>query len=145
LDNPYLDLWQIANPQHAVLVKTAFNDRTPFAKGYLVKQHQSQTSRSCRKETATGKICLGNQLTLKHFGSTFDRLTDAHVGGAAADVTCHRVINALVGGVRDFAQQYRGAYHLTGLAPAALRYVDLFQRGLDGFRLWPFDGFYCGH
>src|SRR5262249_40890008 len=57
-------------------------------------------------------------------GGLLDGRADARVGGAAADVAAHRVVDVLVGGLRRAIQQRRGGHDLPGLAVATLHDVE---------------------
>src|ERR1700688_1042605 len=54
-----------------------------------------------------------------------DRVFDALVTAAAADVARHRLAYLIVRGLWIFVQQCRGLHDLAGLAIAALRNIDL--------------------
>src|SRR6516225_7049469 len=49
-----------------------------------------------------------------------DRLADAHISPAAADVAAHCVIDVGIGGMRIAREHRRGRHDLSGLAVAAL-------------------------
>jgi hypothetical protein len=59
-------------------------------------------------------------------------LADALVRATAADVAAHGVIDVGVGGIGFFGEQRDGGHNLSGLSVAALRYVFLHPRLLDG-------------
>ena len=67
-------------------------------------------------------------------GGFVDRLANADVRTAAADVAVHRGVDILVGGFRVLGKQSGGGHHLAGLAVAALRYVDFGPSELHGMR-----------
>src|SRR4051812_38837206 len=54
-----------------------------------------------------------------------DRIFDALVTAAAADIASHRLTNLIMAGLRVFDQQCRGLHDLPDLAKAALRNVAL--------------------
>ena len=63
-----------------------------------------------------------------------DRGADAEVGGAAADVPVHRVVDVGVGRVRVTLDERDRRHDLAGLAVPALRDVELLPRLLHGVR-----------
>src|ERR1043165_8550706 len=63
-----------------------------------------------------------------------NRLPDAEVGRAPADVAGHRLIDLRVGRLGILLEQRRGAHDLARLAVAALRDVELLPRPLHGMR-----------
>src|SRR5439155_17082754 len=60
-----------------------------------------------------------------------DRRTNALVGSTAADISGHRFIDLLIGGLLLAVQQSHGLHDLPGLAIAALRHVHLHPRLLN--------------
>src|SRR5271163_248066 len=63
-----------------------------------------------------------------------DRNPDALVGAAATQMAIHSGGDVAIAWLRILAQQRNGFHHLTGLAVAALRDLDLVPCGLDGSR-----------
>ena len=70
----------------------------------------------------------------RHRRGLVNRLADAEVGAAAADVAVHRAIDVRVARLRRRRQQRRGRHDLARLAVAALRDVDLLPRDLQRMR-----------
>jgi hypothetical protein len=58
-------------------------------------------------------------------GGFVDGSADAHIGGAAAEVARHRVVDVGIGRLAVLAEQRDGAHDLAGLAVAALHDVEL--------------------
>ena len=72
-----------------------------------------------------------------------DRLANALVGPAAADVGCHCLVDVGIAGLRILGKQGCSLHDLPGLAVAALRNVDLLPRNLQwmaSIRREPLDG-----
>src|SRR5512133_2741471 len=63
-------------------------------------------------------------------GRLVNRLADADIGAAAAEIAVHGGVDIRVGGFGSFGEQGRGGHDLSGLAIAALRDVDLLPRKL---------------
>src|SRR5580692_5509955 len=61
----------------------------------------------------------------------FDRLADAHIGAAAANISSHRGVDIGVIGLWRIRQQGRGRHDLAGLAIAALDDFEIEPRLLD--------------
>ena len=61
-----------------------------------------------------------------------NRLTDALIRSAAANISLHAFVNVLIGGRRLLFEQRRSLHNLATLAVATLRHVDLFPSPLDG-------------
>src|SRR5580658_6558060 len=61
----------------------------------------------------------------RDLGRFMNRLANANVGSAAAKVTIHGRVDVLIGGLGRLGEQCRGGHHLSSLAIAALRDVDL--------------------
>jgi hypothetical protein len=60
-----------------------------------------------------------------------NRLPNANVRPAAADVAVHCRVNISIRWLRSFRQQGSGGHHLACLAVAALRHVQIGPRELD--------------
>ena len=58
-------------------------------------------------------------------GGQFDRVADAHIGHAAAEVAVHDGVDVLVGRGREVLEQRRRLHDLARLAVAALRRLKL--------------------
>ena len=58
-------------------------------------------------------------------GARFDRVADAHIGAAAADIARHRRIDIGIVGVRRTFEQRRRGHDLTGLAITALDHFQI--------------------
>ena len=65
-------------------------------------------------------------------GGVVDGCPYAHVGGAAAQIAAHRLVDLRVGGVGVAAQQGDRRHDLAGLAEAALRHVQFAPGVLHG-------------
>jgi len=65
-------------------------------------------------------------------GGFVDRLADADVRAAAADIAVHRSVDVLIGGLCIFGEQSRSGHHLPRLAIAALGDIELRPCELDG-------------
>ena len=63
-----------------------------------------------------------------------NRFANPLIGSATADVAAHGVVDIGIGGRRLFGEQRRGRHDLSGLAVAALGYVDRRPRFLNGMR-----------
>src|SRR5262249_56766841 len=80
----------------------------------------------CRSERREGErsSCadeyIGSLLCLAVARSPLDRLADADIGAAAADISCHRRVDVGVVGMRRIRKQRSRRHDLTGLAIAAL-------------------------
>src|SRR5262249_29572649 len=72
---------------------------------------------------------IGSLLCLAVARGALDRLTDADIGAAAADVSCHRRVDVGVVGMRRVRKQRCRRHDLTGLAIAALNDFQI-QPGL---------------
>src|SRR5680860_1426983 len=120
---------------------TPINSPTPATAVLFKKSRRDQASSSVEY--------IGSSLQGRR--SVVDRLSDAHIGRAAADVPIHRVIDIRVARFRNLGEQRDGAHHLAGLTIPALRHVKGDPRALhrlrhragntfDGCDLGPFDG-----
>ena len=88
--------------------------------------------------------CHGALLTTAVRGGLLDRLADAHIGAAAADVARHRGVDIGIVGIGRRGEQRRGRHDLAGLAIAALHDFEvepgLLHLGAGGRRADAFDG-----
>src|SRR5687768_9677974 len=82
---------------------------------------------SCTYASADRIECSAALMThpslVRLFRGRVDRLADARIGAAAADVAVHGGIDVRVRRVRLLLEQRRGRHDLSGLAIAALRDV----------------------
>src|SRR5262249_55646916 len=87
---------------------------------------------------------MSDLLRLTHLvGSAFDRLLDAHIRHAAAEIAVHRFDDLLVGRIQILSQQRGRLHDLPGLAVAALRHLLRGPRLLQWMfaaRIEPLDG-----
>ncbi len=60
---------------------------------------------------------------------------DSLVGSAAADVSCHGVVDIAVRGFRVRSEQRSGIHHLSGLAVTTLRDIVFHPRFLKGMEV----------
>src|SRR5271166_171028 len=63
-----------------------------------------------------------------------DRLADADIGHATAQVSRHDAVNVLIGRTGEILQQRRGLHNLARLAIAALRHLQIDQAFCNGWR-----------
>jgi hypothetical protein len=89
-------------------------------------RHQRAT-RGKRADIARHRQIHGGLLCLS-VRRALDRLADAHIGAAAADVARHRRIDIGIVGARRTFQQRRRRHDLTGLAIAALDHFQIEPR-----------------
>src|SRR5262249_16818077 len=92
----------------------------------------SPLCRSARREGKRSNWAdeyIGSLLSLAGARGAVDRLADADIGAAAADVSCHRRVDVGVVRMRRVRKQCRRRHDLTGLAIAALNDF-LIQPGL---------------
>ena len=80
-------------------------------------------ARSC------GRLPAGGE-----FGGAMDALADAMIGGAAAEVARHGLVDVLVAGVRVALEEGGGGHELAGLAITALGHVEFAPGLLQGMR-----------
>src|ERR1700722_19253030 len=73
-------------------------------------------------------ICIGGLLCSTVTRGAFDRLADAHIGAAAADVACHCCIDIGIVRVRGAFEQRRRRHDLARLAIAALDHFEIEPR-----------------
>src|SRR6516164_3817149 len=92
----------------------------------------SPPCRSTRREgerSCCASEYMGSLLCPVGARGALDRLADAHIGAAAADVSCHRRVDVGIVGMRRVREQRRRRHDLTGLAIAALNDFQI-QPGL---------------
>jgi len=70
-----------------------------------------------------------------------DRFADAHIGGAAAEITAHGLVDIAVGRPLVCLQERDGAHDLARLAVATLRHVARDPGALHGGRFAAGDAF----
>ena len=92
-------------------------------------------SHLCYTSSSTAApVDLCGRLVRCEIGRLVDCGADAQIGSAAAQIAVHGGVDIFVGGLRRLGEQRRGGHHLSGLAVAALRHVDLLPGDLHRMR-----------
>src|SRR5882672_8052430 len=89
--------------------------------------------------THRGAHCMGStrRTTRRQRRGLVDSLPNADVRSAAAKISIHRRINVLIVRLGRFGEQRRGGHHLSRLAIAALRHVQIGPGELHRMRAVP--------